>query len=144
MKFWGYEMNRELKFRIFDLYNKNFIQNKEFSISYDGIPLFSFSQSSRNSCLINKCDLNKNFIISQFTGLKDCYGKDIYEGDLIEYEDFWSKEKTIDEVTIEADESSMECHPFNSYSMDEMCMKPPKKCKIIGNIFENPELLEMK
>ena len=86
-----------------------------------------------------------NFIFTQFTGLKDKYGKKIFEGDIVKILS-WDK--------AEDDE------PADSFFIDVVCFKnanftlqkeshytlsewnKPRKFKIIGNIFENPELLK--
>jgi len=64
----------------------------------------------------------------QFTGLKDINGKDIYEGDFIklhEYGDDVYKE-------VEFRNGSFCIHGFNWNK---------KTAEVIGNIYENPELL---
>ena len=61
---------REIKFRAWD--NKqNKMRNDGFSIYYDGSIQFADSIES------------KDFILMQYTGLKDKNGKEIYEGDIL-------------------------------------------------------------
>lgn len=64
----------------------------------------------------------------QYTGLKDCNGKEIYEGDVLEWENG-------NRANVFYDPYSASYSPnFNNWK--------PNKTKVIGNIHENPELLE--
>ena len=75
--------------------------------------------------------------LMQFTGLKDKNGKEIYEGDLLEInkggKPFLVKDIRIDTLTIARMIKSRE---------DKLRKFTP--LKIIGNIYENPELIEVK
>jgi hypothetical protein len=66
--------------------------------------------------------------IMQFTGLKDKNGKEIYEGDIITERKY--------QAVVEWDEKSLQ---FNCHGMLD-----GKNYEVIGNIYENPELLEGK
>ena len=64
--------------------------------------------------------------IGQYTGLKDANGKEIYEGDLIK--------------VIGAESGEMIVRVKDITAMDLSTLYPAGE--IIGNIYENPELLE--
>jgi uncharacterized phage protein (TIGR01671 family) len=71
--------------------------------------------------------------ISQYTGLKDKKGKEIYEGDILRGEFYGYPFDCIETFTVKwhkADAGFL-ANYFNN-----------AKCEVIGNIFDNPELLE--
>ena len=81
----------------------------------------------------------ESFEVQQFTGLLDAQGKEIYEGDIIKidreiYEVFWDKDRWNF-----GDKSLNLLTSLSNYLRDIL-----NKVEVIGNIFENSELLEVK
>ena len=120
-------MNREIKFRVWE--------QTSTTMDYD-IDLILKNPSIIPSKLFLSVD--SMLKIMQFTGLHDKNGKEIYEGDVLKtkYQDkaimIWHKEfscfcfETIDEVV----------KGEYQYSFKNV------EIEIIGNIYENPELLD--
>jgi uncharacterized phage protein (TIGR01671 family) len=87
---------------------------------------------------INKLEFAyiSNMPIMQYTGLKDKNGKEIYEQDILKNIDLNGIVFVMEWVK-------------NSYGLVDRNNKYitgiySNKCKIIGNIYENPEILEAK
>lgn len=109
--------NREIKFRVWDKINKKF-----------------FSQDVLNKLPLDIFLASEN--IQQYTGLKDKNNKEIYEGDIVALplESFHNKRRFIQEVP-----SIVEL--FNR-KYNESIKDFYSDLEIIGNIFENKDLLD--
>ena len=78
--------------------------------------------------------------IGQFTGLIDCNGVKIFEGDIVKYFDSW-----IGKVEYDSDSALFAINFVDfvdgdySYFGEVAC----GFCEVIGNIYDNPELMEV-
>ena len=81
-----------------------------------------------------------NLVIMQSTGLKDKNGKEIFEGDIVKMSKDVYSEPTYYEVVR---------HYGGAYRLEskqhgcELWLRHTD-CEVVGNIYENPELLEDK
>lgn len=81
-------------------------------------------------------------ILMQYSGLKDSINKDIYCGDIVSIWDACLKKKYITQVVLEDGAFKVKSNEINAV----LYFKLSKfyTVYIIGNIYENPELLEGK
>jgi uncharacterized phage protein (TIGR01671 family) len=78
--------------------------------------------------------------IARYTGLKDRNGKEIYEGDILQYEGSRKQAgKVIFETGMYKALWIKNC-PFGG-NYESLLYKVAHTCEVIGNIYENPELL---
>jgi uncharacterized phage protein (TIGR01671 family) len=78
--------------------------------------------------------------IGQFTGLFDKNGKKIFEGDIIKNEYEVGKNQYF---RITYNEDSMRWSVMNKYRMQGHLCHVLGSMEVIGNIYDNPELLEV-
>ena len=109
-------MNREIKFRAWDTNSKQMVMNGLWYSKEKGI------------------DINK---LMQYTGLKDKNGIEIYEGDIIHYD-------TDNETYKVAFDGGSYVWEGDGCYDNLIELYPSLNTKVIGNIYENPELLKGK
>ena len=95
----------------------------------------------------NKCYEIENFndiVLMQFTGLKDKNGKEIYEGDIVSYNrgiGNWTGQRmtTIHQIFFTDEVNAFVMKYGNSYI--KLRKHWNYEYEVLGNIYENPELL---
>ncbi len=143
---------REIKFRVWDKVNKELILSENIlKICFIGETHFpncivvSDKEISHfgDVDMINKTKLN-DFILMQYTGLKDTNGKEIYEGDIIHTKGHYSGEGWFDTGECDYDfDGIVEYDNLElTYMVDGFNLSELDRVKVIGNIYENPELVE--
>lgn len=125
------------KFRVWDEYFKKF--RDEFLVKSNG-NLFVETGFS-NEVMYQAKD---SYTIQQFTGLSDKNGREIYEGDIIQEKENNFEESPAVLYVVRYDESRALFY-FDLVSDKRLgfngCHYEEYKSEVIGNIFENPELL---
>ena len=113
---------REIKFRCWVSSTKNMVEWKELEDHGDIYRLIKQPSA---------------YPLMQFTGLKDINGVEIYEGDITAYE--FNGKIVTGEVLYKRDQFIINA-PFGAYGKG--IFGRASKPEVIGNIYENPELLE--
>ncbi len=130
--------NRTIKFRIWDRelgIFENYADSKtgyleEILIHPKGILVV------KNTIALTVLDENR-YVAQQFTGLKDSTGKEIYEGDIVECND-GLKGRIYGEVVYDQEYGAFRIAFTDILQWTFYRAENPE---VIGNIFENPELL---
>ena len=93
----------------------------------------------------NQSDLD-DCVLMQYTGLQDKNGREIYEGDIVKgYIGANNQEYTgVCEYSLKIAGFKFGNKKTNSYSKSTVTTARLKNKEVIGNIYENPELLEVK
>jgi len=129
---------REIKFRAWQ--KGNSIRRAEMLIPSVVNCIRYFREDNYNSVSVVKGYDNhytligeEEVILMQYTGLKDKNGKEIYEGDLLRW---WNGRELIGSTKV-VESTSGGWNPF----IDDCQTDGSWHYKVIGNIYENPELL---
>jgi uncharacterized phage protein (TIGR01671 family) len=113
---------REIKFRAWDI---------EANRIMDDIECGEWTIEALTSCSLD---------VMQYTNLKDKNGKEIYEKDIIR----WNDTNTIIRYEVFDGGWVFDNHIPGQYGTEFFDYQASINCEIIGNIYENPELIEEK
>jgi len=133
---------RDIKFRAWDeRHNEMVYSDKDdcFYINTKGV-LFMYRIPMSESGLVE--EYYKSYDAMQFTGLKDKNGVDIYEGDILKVNNAF-----IQVVSLEPKTTTSQGHGEGFFSVglliaDGYGDTHEGELRVIGNIYENPELIE--
>ena len=132
-------MNRPIKFRVWDVKNKKFLPESYFAILGNGKLIVTLSGYYNDFTNTNQDD----YVVQQYTGLTDSNDNPIYEGDILKIS-YGTMGDVIGQVLYEADEGGYLFQwerkgPNQNYK--NLNCDVAFESVIVGNIFENKELL---
>nr|WP_255573531.1 YopX family protein [Cryobacterium sp. TMT1-21] len=134
-------VSRVIKFRVWDTkVNEWLFGTSGFSMDGEIVLMGEWSAAAWRAISEGEAD---RYVLLQYTGLKDKNASEIYEGDILRYQwqSNWGDRERIDRrfsvvfengqfLQLEQDEET----PDHWYQWDSL--------EVIGNIYENPELLK--
>lgn len=126
-------MNRPIKFRAWDKHDKRFIRQAEYAVALNG-DVINFDSSGY--------DFIESIELMQYTGLKDKNGVEIYEGDIVEYKAYNTWHKDAVRFTDGKFHGNLSGFKEDLQSNYDLGLIVTLGCEVIGNIYENPDLLE--
>lgn len=136
---------KRIKYRLWSEYEKRYLPIWDYAIKGDGY-IIDFLNGVNNTC--------QDEVVEQYTGLEDENGKEIYEGDIIraQYYDGAQANNRCPAKVVWSDFYLCFVARFkdarkedgNTYLPEEMPINAGNMegVKVIGNIHENPELME--
>ncbi len=130
---------REYKFRCWDTENKEMlkVQELDFEDTFYGGRL-----SIRTDKYNDYFDM-EDMVLMQYTGLKDKNGKEIYEGDIVKFRFKEDREEFPDLIGyIEYQSTFAAFRIMSNQGSFKIDITEIKFIEKIGNIYDNPELLE--
>ncbi len=132
--------NRTIKFRIWNNKSKSWIHGPHERSSLDGVNLFGETILLGGFMDGISLDNLNDCVALQFTGVEDENGKEIFEGDIIKI--------CIDDSPENPEWDLVEVKYFDSAfwagNPDSPLYEEADWCEVIGNIFDNPELINEK
>lgn len=128
-------MKREIKFRAW---------NKKDKVMVD-VAAINFGPSGCWSLIEDAYDaelqLADSYELMQYTGLKDKNGREIYEGDVL---DIGLRNQDGKPIIAPVSYETYSAGYVLDNGGNGIWQRLTKECEVIGNTFENPELLEGK
>ena len=130
---------REFKFKFWNKKNSQFLQNTDNGVDQTIFDLWDWA-GVMGTCTLFPMD---DYVFLQYTGLTDKNKKEIYEGDIL---DFTARYKQTGPVEVIYYGGSFGCVVTDDGGLKEFWalnhIVQQHYPEIIGNIFENPELLK--
>lgn len=117
-------MNRPIKFRLWSKNDKKITRAFVFNLSMSG------------QLYAGGLNVTEHYVIMQWTGLRDINGVKIFEGDIVEYID--NTEGGVYKGVVEFENGMFTFDGGNAMGDYDVPIK------VIGNIYQNPELLKDK
>lgn len=118
----------EIKFRAWDKDKKKMCLVSDISFGDDGLALTIVFQTSPKGQYYRGLVQGESGFLMEWTGLKDKNGVEMYEGDIVKADWHWDAPHALS-------------WPADCYDIIEYGLEPEYNLEVIGNIWENTDLL---
>lgn len=143
-------MPQVIKFRAWDRKRRHFHMGMgNLCMTMGGHLMWQFAFDAPSLLSPDECG---NYVLQQFTGLKDKNGQEIYEGDILKYNDFfWNFKEDQIHIGVVRWQDWNGAFDCERRMIDGKEVKPEHglpaiqfkwKAEVIGSIYENPDLLK--
>lgn len=132
---------REILFKAKRIDNREWVEG--YPVKYPSGKVEIFKECGEPPDILLQCEVDPE-TLCQCTGLKDKNGKRIWENDIVKYTDEITNKLCIDLIKYDENQASfIRMHESVMGSQYLSINKfVSKMAEVIGNIFDNPELLE--
>ena len=130
-----------LKFRVWDKERECYLDETELAgITPDGKYIWYIEEEE-----ISRLEIDEDYVVEYNTGLKDRNGKEIYEGDIVQFNGKFFTDENIFYVDYECSHRGCFslCTKEGYYGMFGDAWLEPFYCEVIGNVHDNFNLLQI-
>jgi uncharacterized phage protein (TIGR01671 family) len=137
-------MDREIKFRAWLRKYEKMVDVKRINFDVKNVECYLVS---KNECNLSEFVFNEVELM-QYTGIKDKNGKQIYEGDIVSEEHPESNHEPFDQIpdsirgVVKFERGKFIVPAKVNYGVEKRNLHAVKGVAVVGNIYENPELLD--
>lgn len=134
--------NRVIKFRAFDKSTKKWAHGDRVGVSLNGNIIDAHGKTLMDEVFEDHLIAwNENLTISQFTGLLDRNGVEIYEGDVVDsFHEKWPKERPGDYRANGTPAREVKWITSPHHNGWNVYFAKKTQLEVIGNVYEHPNL----